>query len=43
MIKIPENLVNEIFYANNDCLSDDVDKEEGRIERWLEANNFEIV
>lgn len=31
------------FYEKFDCLSDDADKEEARIERWIEANGIIIL
>jgi hypothetical protein len=32
----------ELFYQENDCISDDVDSEQARIERWIEDNNIII-
>ena len=33
----------ELFYQENDCISDDVDAEQARIDRWIEDNNIEII
>lgn len=30
------------YYEENQCNSDDPDKEEGAIIRWLENNNFSV-
>jgi hypothetical protein len=30
------------FYKLEDCLSDDPDKEQARVERWIEDNNHVI-
>lgn len=32
----------EKFYETNDCVSDDSDKEQARVERWLEDNSHEV-
>lgn len=33
----------KIFDKEMGCLSDDVEKEEARLERWIEDNNHEVL
>lgn len=33
----------ELFYKSHDCISDDVDKEQARIDSWIEDNNIIII
>lgn len=33
----------DLYYSKNDCISDDADAEQGRIERWCEQNNIVIT
>jgi hypothetical protein len=33
----------DLFYKTHTCNSDDVDKEQDRIEQWCEDNNIEIT
>jgi len=40
--KVTSDEAEELFYQAHDCLSDDVDKEWARIERWCNENNIEI-
>jgi hypothetical protein len=32
----------KLFYETHDCLSDDPDKENARIDRWIGDNNIKI-
>lgn len=31
------------FYETHDCLSDDSDKEDARIDRWAEEMEYEVI
>lgn len=32
----------EEYYKSHDCMSDDVDKEDAAIERWIEGIGYEL-
>jgi hypothetical protein len=40
--KMTQEEADELFYQEHDCISDDVDSEQARIERWIEDNNIII-
>ena len=31
------------FYKTHDCMSDDSDKEEARVERWIDEMGYEVI
>ena len=42
-LKMTQEEADELFYKENDCLSDDPDKENSRIDQWIEDNDILII
>jgi hypothetical protein len=41
--RMTQEEADELYYKENDCISDDVDAEQSRIDQWIEDNDIEII
>ena len=41
--RMTQEEADELFYQEHDCISDDVDSEQARIDEWIDDNNIIII